>query len=328
MERRQFMAGTGAALIGAGVGGTALAKAGAKTLAKTRAKTHAFGIQLWSVAKQLESDFDGTIAMLAGLGYRELEMFGPYSFSDPRQIASWQVTAKSLGFSGSGFYGRSTAQLNKLFRSHGLRVPSLHTDLFTLQTRMGELAAAAHALGATYVTLPSLPADHRQTFDDYKRAADMFNAIGRDAARHGVRFAYHNHGYGIVPVNGVRPLDTLLSATDPKSVFFELDTYWTIAGGADPKDFLTRYKGRYRMVHLKDMRGNHRFAGDGGGASDWIAMFPHLTYLGDGSLDMKGIIDVARHTGVEHFFVEQDRADDLMVALKGSAAFMQKLGYR
>jgi len=204
----------------------------------------------------------------------------------------------------------------------------MHTDIYTLQTRMGQLAEAAHGLGATYVTLPSLPADLRKTFDDFHRAADIFNAIGKEASRHGVRFAYHTHGYGLMPVDGKVPLDTLLSATDPAHVFFELDTYWTLAGRADPKDYLRRYRGRYKMVHLKDMKGHHRFAGDGGNAAQWIEMFPHLTYLGDGSADMAGIIATAKACGVEHFFVEQDRADDLMVAIKGSAAYLKAHGFR
>lgn len=321
MDRRHFLANAGA-----------LAALGAAAPAIARARARQFGIQLWSVAKMLEQDFDKTIALLATLGYRELELYGPYTFSDPRNIAGWKVTSASLGFSGSGLFGRTPAQAKALFRRHGLTVPSLHTDWFTLQTAMGPLAEAAHALGATYVTLPSLPADQRKTFDDYRRAADVFNAIGRDAARHGVRFAYHNHGYGWKPVNGPEgsrvPITTLLDATDPAQVFFEMDTYWTIAGGADPVDLLARYKGRYRMMHLKDMKGLHRFPGDGSGPHDWIEMFPFLTYLGDGSLDIKGIIAAAKTSGVEHFFVEQDRADDLMVAIKGSAAFLKSIGFR
>lgn len=319
MNRRNFLAAAGtAALLGCAM---------PQRSPLTTQTGRKFGIQLWSVAKMLSDDFGGTIAMLAALGYRELELYGPYPFSDPRQIESWKQTAQLVGFSGSGFFGLPTERVKAVLAGHGMTVPSMHTDLFTLQTRMGELADAARALGATYVTLPSLPADKRATFDDYKRAADLFNAIGEDATRHGVRFAYHNHGYGLAPVNGKVPLDTLLNATDPAHVFLEMDTYWTTAGGADPKDYLARYKGRYRMVHLKDMKGQHRFADDGGAPGDWIAMFPYLTYLGDGSLDMAGIIAAAKDSGVEHFFVEQDRADDLKVAIAGSASYMKKLGF-
>lgn len=286
------------------------------------------GIQLWSVAKLLAEDFESTISQLARLGYRELETYGPYALSDPRQIASWNQITPQLGFSASGFFGHSAASVRDMFRRHRLRVPSMHTDIFNLQTRMAELAEAAHVLGATYVTLPSLPADLRKTVDDYKRAAEAFNRIGEQASRYGVRFAYHNHGYGLAPVGSEMPLHILLAATDPAHVYFELDTYWTIAGGADPKDLLTRYKGRYKMMHLKDMQGTHRFAGDGGDRAQWIELFPHMTQLGSGSVDIKGIIDVARKSGVDHFFVEQDRAVDAMAAARGSAEYLNKIGFR
>jgi sugar phosphate isomerase/epimerase len=317
LNRRDFVSNSGALVLLAGA---------APALA--RARSQRLGIQLWSVAKLLAADFEGTIALLAKLGYSELETYGPYTFSDPRQIASWNAVTPALGFSGSGLFGHSLTSARTLFRSHGLRVPSMHTDLFTLQTRMGELAEAAHGLGATYVTLPSLPPDLRQTLDDYRRAADTFNAIGEQATRHGVRFAYHNHGYGLVPVDGKVPLDTLLAATDPDHVFFELDTYWTIAGGADPKDYLARYKGRYKMVHLKDMQGIHRFAGDGGDPAQWIALFPHMTSLGNGSVDIRGIVEAARKSGVDHYFVEQDRADDVLAAVRGSANYLRTIGFR
>lgn len=316
MDRRNFLASAGA-----------LAALGAASPALAAPKGRAFGIQLWTVAKMLSQDFEKTIAMLAGLGYRELEMYGPYDFSDDRGKASWAAVTPSLGFSGSGFFGHTAAQVKTIMQRHGLTVSSLHTDIFTLRDGMGRLAEAAHVLGSTYVTLPSLPADMRRTFDDYKRAAEVFNKIGQDAARHGVRFGYHNHGYGLKPVDGQIPLRTMLDATDPKTVFLELDVYWNFAGGGDPKEYLTRYKGRYKMVHLKDMKGIHHFKGDGGSSTEWIELFQYLTYLGDGDLDMKGIIKSAVANGVEHFFVEQDRADDLMVAIKGSADFLKQNGF-
>jgi sugar phosphate isomerase/epimerase len=116
-------------------------------------------------------------------------MYGPYDFSDERNKKSWAAVTPALGFSGSGFFGRSASQVKSVMDRHGLKVPSLHTDIYTLQTGMGKLAEAAHTLGSTYVTLPSLPAEMRKNLDDYKRAADLFNKIGQDALRHGSALA-------------------------------------------------------------------------------------------------------------------------------------------
>jgi sugar phosphate isomerase/epimerase len=314
MNRRQFLLSSSVA---------ALAGMGARMAVAT--PTRKIGIQLFSVPKLLEANFRQTIALLATMGYRELEFYGPYAFSAPEQIASWATITPHLGFSGSGFFGLSAAQARSVIDEHGMTAPSMHTDLITLQTRMNQLSQAAHIMGATYVTLPAIPEENRKTLDDYKRMADIFNAIGDEARREGLRFAYHNHGYGIREMNGQIPLKLILDGTDPKLVFLELDIYWTTAGGADPIDYLKSYPGRYRMLHMKDMRQLERFKGDGGDPSQWIELFPNMTSVGDGVLDIKGIVAQARKSGVEHFFVEQDIAKDPEVTLKRSFDYLNKL---
>jgi sugar phosphate isomerase/epimerase len=276
----------------------------------------------------LEANFAEAIGFLAKLGYHELEVFGPYTFSDPAQIARRKALAPALGFSGSGFFGHSVEQARAIFKQHGMSVPSMHSDMDTLRDRMGLQAEAAHKLGATYVTLPAVPAEMRETLDDYKRTADVLNKIGADATRHGVKLAYHNHGYGIKPIDGQVPLELLLNSTDPAHVFLELDIFWTIAGGGDPVDYLTRYKGRYKMLHLKDMKEIRRFEGDGGGPDQWIKLFPYMTSLGNGAMDLPAILATARATGVEHYFVEQDTVANPHVALRESADYLLKHGFR
>ena len=104
----------------------------------------------------------------------------------------------------------------------------------------------------------------RQSLDDYKKMADAFNVIGENAKKAGVKFGYHNHGYGLKEVNGRIPLRVLLDNTDASLVFLEMDLYWTTAGGADPVELLNHYRGRYRLVHIKDMAKKVHFSGDGG----------------------------------------------------------------
>jgi len=283
------------------------------------------GLQLFSIPKMLEKDFRGAIAFVAGLGYTEVELYGPYPFSAPEEIATWRSITPQLGFSGSGFFGLSAPEVHAVLGEHRISAPSLHTDLLTLQTRMGQLAEAAHVLGATYVTLPAIPAQKRKTLDDYKHMADAFNAIGADARSHGLRFGYHNHGYGLHEMQGQVPLKLILKNTDPALVFFEMDIYWTTAGGANPVELLKDYPTRYKMLHMKDMKELHHFKGDGGDPSQWIELFPYMTSVGDGVIDIKGIVAQAHRIGIEHFFVEQDMVADPQVALKRSADFLLKL---
>ncbi len=313
MDRRQFLSYSAAALA-----------AGAMTPASADA-TKRIGLQLFSMPKMLEKDFREGIAFVAGLGYSEVELYGPYPFSAPEAIAGWRAVTPQLGFSGSGFFGLTAAQVHSILSEHRLSAPSMHTDLLTLQQGMGALAEAAHVLGATYVTLPSIPAEKRKSLDDFKRMADSFNSIGKEARRNGVKFAYHNHGYGLREMQGQIPLQLMLQQTDPTLVFFEMDIYWTTAGGADPVQYLKDYPTRYKMLHLKDMKERRQFKGDGGDPSQWIELFPYMTSVGDGVLDIKGIVSQGHRSGVEHFFVEQDMVANPQVALKRSADFLLKL---
>ena len=283
------------------------------------------GIQFFSLPKMLERDFPGTLKMLSKMGYKEVELYGPYTFSTDAAKKSWEAVTPSLGFKGSGFFGRTAAEVKGLLKQNGLTAPSMHTDLDTLQNRMDKLSEAAHVLESEFVVLPAIPQDKRKTLDDYKRMADAFNKIGEAAKKAGVKFAYHNHGYGLKEVNGQIPLRLILDGTDPSLVFLEMDLYWTTAGGADPIELLEKYKNRYRLMHVKDMSKKVRFSGDGGDSKQWIELFPYMTTAGNGVIDLKKILPKAKENGVRHFIVEQDMVAHPEVALKKSFDYLASL---
>ncbi len=319
-NRREFIKRTAAL-------GTALSLGAIPDLWAGLKKEGKLGIQLFSIPKMLSENFENGLKMLQKQGYKELEFYGPYPFSAEAAIKGWEGISKMLGFSGSGYFGKTPADIKKIFKEYGFTSPATHTDLDTLEKNMGPLAESAHLLGQKYVVLPAIPEDRRKTPEDYRRIADDFNRIGENAQKHGVKFGYHNHGYGLKPVNGIRPLEVILGNTEPGLVFFEMDIFWTTCGGADPLDLLSRYAGRYKMLHLKDMKEKKQFAGDGNSAQDWFPMFPLMTSAGDGVLNVQDIVAKARETGVEHYFVEQDMVADPETALKKSADFLlKKLG--
>lgn len=283
------------------------------------------GIQLFSLPKLLEKDFRGAIKMLAQMGYKELELYGPYPFSANETKERWSKVTPSLGFSGSGYFGLTAQELKTVFKENGIAVPSIHTDLITMQKNMSELGDAGHTLGFEYIGLPLIPAEFRKNLDDYKKMADEFNRLGEQAKKVGLKFAYHNHGYGLNEIEGQVPLKLILEKTDPKLVFFEMDLFWTVAGGADPITYLKSYPGRYHLMHVKNMKEMKRFSGDGGDSNQWIELFPYMTTAGEGVLDLKSIITQAQKSGVKHFFVEQDIVANPEVELKKSLDYLKTL---
>jgi sugar phosphate isomerase/epimerase len=317
MLRRQF--------IGNSVKASAAVLLFSSEILKTDALLEKIGIQFFSLPKMLDKDLTGSLTMLSKIGYREVELYGPYPFSTPSAIERWNAVTPSLGFKGSGYFGHTAAEMKNLLKENSLSVPSIHTDLDTLQTKMPDLGEAAQILGNEYVVLPAIPAEKRNSLDYYKRMADAFNRIGESAKKQGIKFAYHNHGYGWKEKDGQIPLEIIFSGTDPSLVFFEMDIFWTTAGGADPQTLLEKYKNRYPLMHVKDMKEKVHFSGDGGDSKQWIELFPYMTTAGHGILDLKSIITKAKENGVKHFIVEQDMVNEPEIALKLSFDYLASL---
>jgi len=319
MKRRHFIKSTAA------VAGSLFITDAMKAIASSN-KSHLnkIGLQLFSIPKMLEKNFEGTMKTLSEIGYKELEFFGPYQFSTETAKKSWNAVTSSLGFSGSGYFGRTPQQVKEILNRYNLATSSMHVDLDTLRTRMEDIGEAAHILDQTYAGLPAIPADQRRTLDDYKRMADEFNKIGEAAKKVDVKFCYHNHGYGLKEIEGKIPFDVILENTDPNLVYLEMDIYWMTAGGADIVKYLDNNPNRFKLMHIKDMSKQVRFSGDGGDSKQWIELFPYMTTAGNGVLDLKTILSHAKKSGIEHFIVEHDRVDDIN-ALKKSYSYLASL---
>lgn len=282
----------------------------------------AVGVGLFTLPKSLEQDFDGTLAMLSGLGYKEVEFFGPYPFSTDAGKAGWAEASKNLGFAGSGFFGRTARQVRESLDRHGLTSPSMHVDLDTLRDRTEQIGEAAHEIGWRYAGIASIPEDRRRTLDDYRRMADELNAIGQRAKPLGFKVLYHNHGYGLTPMEGQIPARVVFDRLDPSVVALEMDVFWTVAGGADPVELLDAYPRLYRLMHVKDMSRIGRFT-RGGDMQDVMSLFPLMTTAGAGVLELPRILGHAKKNGVEHFYVEQDLAADPPTQLGASIRYLR-----
>ena len=112
------------------------------------------GVGLFTLPKSLEKDFDGTLGMLSGLGYKEVELFGPYPFSTDAAKAGWAATSKTLGFNGSGFFGRTARQVRESLDRYGPTSPSMHVDFDTLRDRTEQIGEAARELGGATPASP------------------------------------------------------------------------------------------------------------------------------------------------------------------------------
>lgn len=223
------------------------------------------GLQLYTLRDSMAEDVEATLRAVAAMGYREVEF--------------------------AGYFDRSPRQLAGLLGTLDLRSPSSHIDARALRDEPAPLVDAAEALGNRYLTVGWLRPEDRVTPDDYRRWGDVLNRAGELCRERGLRVAWHNHDFELLPLGGELPLDVLLSQTDPALVDFQLDFYWASKAGHDPRALLARAPRRFTMAHMKDIDADGNMAD-----------------LGDGRLDFAGILasDEARY--LEHLFVERDDA--------------------
>ncbi len=138
----------------------------------------------------------------------------------------------------------------------------------------------------------------QKSIDNLKRFAEEFNQRGEICHKHGLRFVYHPHDYPYRPVDGQLPIDVLLHNTDPKLVDFQMDFYYTVHEGKDPYKYLTQYKNRFRLCHMRDVM-------KGKGTLPAGSKEEPACDLGKGIINYPHLLNVALHNGVEYFFVEQ-----------------------
>lgn len=323
IHRRKFLQLSSAALSGALV--YQLTGCSATTSTATTTAKRAWGVQLFSIPQMVANDFPGTLDKLEEFGYSEIEFFGPYPFSAQATIDGWVAIARQLGITQNAFYGYPLVDVKEMLAEHGLSSPSAHLDIITMRTNMVPAMKELSSLGVKYVVIPALREEPKNTIDDYKRLAEEFNSFGKQMKEFGISFVYHNHGYEHAVKDGQVPMDILLTNTDAALVKFELDIFWMQAAGASPMEYLKKYPGRYKLMHVKDAAEKVRFSGDGSTSEEWMALFPKMADPGSGVFNIKEIVEAGVQSGVEHFFLERDLAPDPLTTLKNSIHYLNSL---
>src|SRR3974390_3809211 len=191
-------------------------------------KAEHIGVQLYTVRDAMKTDFDGTLAKVAKIGYKEVEF--------------------------AGYFGRTGKQVRAALDQVGLKAPSTHVQYDELDDKFPSVIETSKEIGLNYIVCPWIPEDLRKSPDIWKQACDKFNKCGEASKKAGMQFAYHNHWFEFLPVNGKLPYDELLKGCDAELVKMEMDLCWITAAGADPAKYFNAYPGRFPLVHVKDLK--------------------------------------------------------------------------
>lgn len=260
LSRRTMLSG-GAALLG----GAAFAGCSpAATTTAPAAPTLPIGIQLYTLRTQMAQDLAGALGRVADIGYNEVEF--------------------------AGYFNTTPAEVRRILTNLNLRAPSAHVSRDLIRDNPMPSIEAGAEIGHEWLVLNWLDVPERQTLDQYRAWADVCNRFAEQCRIAGMKFAYHNHDFEFVPIDGVVPYDILMERTDPALVKFELDLYWASKVQQDIAALIARAPDRFPLCHVKDMTADGAMADVGAGTIDFAAIFANHQF--------------------EHYFVERDDATD------------------
>ena len=326
--RREFLRdaaalGAGAFALSACARSAGAVASAATSMAPVRPSIDNAGIQLFTVRDQMTADFEGTLAKIAGIGYREVEFVS--------------------------YGGKSPQEVRAILDRVGLRAPSTHAALRPgpdLERQLAGYQAMGHRFTAAGPARPAggppnggapggpppggapggappagaspngggrPPGGFRPpvpTLDSVQREIEAWNEVARAAKPYGIRVLVHNHAMEFTRfADGRTPHGVMLAELDPSLVVLELDIGWATVAGQDAKALFAAHPGRYPLWHVKDMANLATVNANGG---DQAARMhdARIVPVGQGEIDYGPIFARAGTAGLEHFFVEQDSAPD------------------
>ena len=281
MDRRAFLGSTAAVALASRFGWAA-----------SEHRIENVGLELYTVRDLLSKDFQGTLAKVAKIGYKEVEFAGYLN-----DLPNLKPAPK---------------RAREILDGDGLTAPSAHVAYNILSPEMWPKAVEiSKILGHEYIVNPSIDRELTKTSDGWKRAAETFNRAGEESLKSGIQLAYHNHveEFKALP-DGKLPYDILLSKSDPKLVKMELDLGWAHEAKVDPLSYFEKYPGRFPLVHVKD-----------------FDQHDMMTEVGSGVIDWKAIFAKANLAGIKHYFVEHDQPMMPMESIQKSYAYLDRLRF-
>ena len=215
--------------------------------------------------------------------------------------------------------GMTPEAFRKLCDERGIMIPSTGGDYQQLVRNPDSIADIAQRLGAKFIMCAWIP--HKKgafSLENAQQAVTDFNKIGKALAAHGLTFCYHAHGFEFQKYGDGALLDYIIQNTTPQYVSFEMDVLWILHGGGNPVELLKKYKSRWKLMHLKDLKK--------GVVGDLTGNTPaeNDVVLGEGQADFPNILRIAKKIGIKHFFLE-DESNLEMVNVPKSIIYLKSL---
>lgn len=267
------------------------------------------GLQLYSVRSLMEKDFYGTLKAVKEAGYDYVEF--------------------------AGYYGHTAEEVRGMLDELGLTCISVHQGPDLFMEKGQEAVDYLTTIGAKYCAIPWYGIEHYEN-GHFDETIAMFKQVSALLAKSGIRLTYHNHDFEFRKLDGEVILEKIYAAMGG-AIEGEVDTCWVHYAGVNPAEFILKYKGQMKTLHLKDfvcekLGGGPVYAliddsgkAEGGSKEDTGFRFRPV---GQGIQDFPAILAAAEEVGIDYVIVEQDDSYDQcpLEAAKQSRDYLRTLG--
>ncbi|MDF2787285.1 MAG: sugar phosphate isomerase/epimerase [Neobacillus sp.] len=184
-------------------------------------------VQMYTLRKETQEDFAGTLKKVAELGFQGVEF--------------------------AGYGGLTTKEVKALLDEYGLQATASHVPLEELENNLYGVIEDQKILGSKFLVCPYLMPERRSE-EDYKSLISFLDHAGEISRQEGITLCYHNHDFELQRLsNGKMALESIFDKTNAEDVKAELDVYWLTKAGEKPVEWINRYRNRTPLIHLKDM---------------------------------------------------------------------------
>lgn len=217
-------------------------------------------LQLYAVRNECAKNLEDTLRRVAAMGYDGVEF--------------------------AGFHNHGAADVRRMLDDAGLKVAGAHIQLDQLLGDKFDDTVAFHKeIGNRFLIVPGLGGEHTGSRESWLKTAGLFNDIAARLRPHGMLTGYHNHSVEFAPFDGGETAWDVFFANTDNDVVMQIDTGNALEGGGIAAEYLEKYPGRARTVHLKEYP-------DG--------------LIGEGRVAWNDVFRLCEAQGTEWYIVEQE----------------------
>lgn len=270
------------------------------------------GLQLYSVRDEMEKDMDAALKQVKAIGYDCVEF--------------------------AGYFGHSAEEVRAMLDKYGLECVSVHQGPQLFAEEGQKAVDYLKTIGAKYCAIPHYPVEKLAGTAEWEETVRLFTQTGKLLKENGIQQLYHNHDFEFNKYEGKFLLDWNYETIPAEYLQPQVDTCWVHYAGYDPAEYLMKYAGRIKVVHLKDFVCEKLGSGPvyaligKDGTEEKKASREENGFdfrpVGHGIQDFPAIIAAAEKAGAEILIVEQDQSTQRppMEAAKMSREYLKSLG--